>query len=266
MSSFLNANIDRFSGFADLYDQYRPQPPAIIVDLLRQLAQATRPQLVVDLGCGTGLSTRIWAGHAEAVIGIEPNADMCRQAEALSTDSATRYQDGLSTQTNLPDGRADIVTVSQALHWMEPAPTFVEIARILHPGGVFAAYDCDWPPAMHWEAEQAYQACMDNVSALEKQHHFAPVHKWPKHQHLANLHASGHFRYVREITVHQIEEGNAARLVGLALSQGGLSTLLRHGVSEGEIGIDQLREVAERTIGEQMIPWHFSYRVRVGVK
>ena len=34
----------------------------------------------------------------------------------------------------------------QALHWMEPAPTFGEVARLLRPGGVFAALDCDWPP------------------------------------------------------------------------------------------------------------------------
>lgn len=32
-------------------------------------------------------------------------------------------------------------TVAQALHWMEPASTLAEVARILRPGGVFAAYD-----------------------------------------------------------------------------------------------------------------------------
>ena len=40
---------------------------------------------------------------------------------------------------------ADIVTCSQSFHWMEPEPTLAEIARILRPGGVFAAYDYDWP-------------------------------------------------------------------------------------------------------------------------
>ena len=32
------ANIERFSGFADKYDQVRPQPPLILIDLLTQLA------------------------------------------------------------------------------------------------------------------------------------------------------------------------------------------------------------------------------------
>jgi SAM-dependent methyltransferase len=38
-----------------------------------------------------------------------------------------------------------LVTCSQSLHWMEPEPTFAEVARILRRGGVFAAYDYDWP-------------------------------------------------------------------------------------------------------------------------
>jgi hypothetical protein len=48
----LPANVERFSGFAGRYDAYRPTPPAIIVDILTQLAAGsrrngvTRPKLV----------------------------------------------------------------------------------------------------------------------------------------------------------------------------------------------------------------------------
>ena len=34
----LQGNVERFSGFADRYDAYRPTPPTIIVDILTQLA------------------------------------------------------------------------------------------------------------------------------------------------------------------------------------------------------------------------------------
>ena len=37
---------------------------------------------MVDLGSGTGLSTTIWAPLADRVVGIEPSADMRRQAAA----------------------------------------------------------------------------------------------------------------------------------------------------------------------------------------
>lgn len=32
------ANIERFTGFAELYDRYRPHPPTILLDLLTRLA------------------------------------------------------------------------------------------------------------------------------------------------------------------------------------------------------------------------------------
>jgi SAM-dependent methyltransferase len=170
----LAANVERFMGFAARYDAYRPQPPLIIRDILSQLAQAPRPALVVDLGSGTGLSTTIWAARAASVVGVEPSADMRRQAElrtsALPDAANVRYQHGFSTATGLPDGCADIVTCSQSLHWMEPAPTFAEVGRILRPGGIFAAYDCDWPPTVSWELEQAYAACVAQTSMLEQTH------------------------------------------------------------------------------------------------
>src|SRR5438045_9590212 len=115
---YVEANVERFMGFAETYDAYRPTIPSIIMDILTQLARVSRPRLVVDLGSGTGLSTRIWAERADEVIGIEPSDDMRRQAEARSGSLANvRYQHGLSTATSLPGGCADIVTASQSLHW-----------------------------------------------------------------------------------------------------------------------------------------------------
>lgn len=268
MESFLHANVDRFSGFADCYDAYRPQPPKALVGLLTQLARVEIPELVVDLGCGTGLSTRIWAKRANHVIGIEPNNDMRQQAIQNTLDSPEIvYRDGISTHTGLPDGCADIVVCSQSLHWMEPEPTFAEIARILRVGGVFASCDCDWPPTMDWEAEAAYNIWHQTTREAEKRMGtHETVKRWSKDQHLERIQKSDHFRYVREVLLHNVEYGGAERLVGLALSQGGVETLLKHGLSKEEVGITKLIEDAHRIFGDREIPWYFSYRIRIGVK
>jgi len=258
-------NLDRFSGIADVYDQFRPKVPAAFADLLIQLVGA--PNWVVDVGCGTGLSTRIWAGRAAQIIGIEPNQDMREEAERRTTDTNIRYQDGIGAKTGLPDGNADIVTVSQALHWMEPEPTFAEVARILRPGGVLAAIDCDWPPCMNWEAEAAYNACMEQATRLiEERGYVKATRLWDKAGHLGRMEHSGHFRYVREVVLHHVEQGNAERLVGVALSQGRVAIALRNGISEDEAGVTALRDVAERTLGNELKPWYFGYRVRLGIK
>ncbi|HEY3341429.1 MAG TPA: class I SAM-dependent methyltransferase, partial [Anaerolineae bacterium] len=62
-------NIERFSGFAEQYDRYRPSPPAILSEVIIHWARLGHLRLVVDLGSGTGLSSRYWADRAEQVIG-----------------------------------------------------------------------------------------------------------------------------------------------------------------------------------------------------
>jgi hypothetical protein len=69
-----------WTGKAISYDRARPTPPPALLDLLTQLIQMPHPALVVDLGSGTGLSTAIWGERASRVIGIEPNADMRKEA------------------------------------------------------------------------------------------------------------------------------------------------------------------------------------------
>jgi ubiquinone/menaquinone biosynthesis C-methylase UbiE len=260
-------NLTRFSGFADTYDANRPQPPVVIVDILTHLIATAHPALVVDIGCGTGLSTRLWAARAKKVVGIEPNADMRHQAHKTTEDANVSYHEGLSTATGLADACADIVTCSQALHWMEPEPTFAEVARILRTGGVFAAIDCDWPPTIDWEVEAAYGKVMQQVEALEKRHGVSTdVRKWAKEEHLSRMVASGRFRFTKELLVHQLESGDAVRLVGLTRSQGSVAALLRAGLSEDEVGISTLRKAAEKWLGAKARPWYFSYRVRIGIK
>lgn len=259
-----------FSGQAGIYDAHRPRPPAVIPDMLTELARTRRPRLVVDLGSGTGLSTFIWADRAEAVVGIEPNADMRAVAEARKAAHANaatvRFQGGIAAQTGLPDGCADIVTCSQSLHWMEPESTLAEVARILRSGGVFAAYDHHRSPTMDWEAEEALMTFWARVDAAEKARGLPRKQRWSKEEHLQRMRASGRFRYVRETWVHSIEMGNAGRLVGLARSHGSIGVLLRQGLTEAEIGLDALRVAAERTLGDELRPWLFSYTIRIGIK
>lgn len=260
-------NLRRFSGFAGDYDRHRPSPPAMLADLVAKFSGMPRPALVVDLGSGTGLSTRYWADRAERVIGVEPTPDMRAHAGAVMTATGVSYRDGFSHQTGLPAGCAQVVCCVQALHWMDPAGTFAEAAHILAPGGVFVACDYDWPPASGaWEADAAFATCIRLGRRLEEERGLASrLQYWPKESHLARMQASGSFRHVRDLAIHHVDMGNATRLVGLLLSQGYIVSLQRAGVSEGELGITALREVAQQTLGEGMRPFLWTARVRVGV-
>jgi SAM-dependent methyltransferase len=226
--------------------------------------------MVVDLGSGTGLSTRAWADRAEEVVGVEASPEMRAQAEASTGTlqqsvakslGTVRFVQGFAQETGLPDGVADVVTCSQSFHWMEPEPTLAEAARILRPGGVFAAYDYDWPPVVHWEVEAAFEEMLRRGWRMR-----ASQPLYSKDQHLARIAASAHFRYVREVVLHSRARANAERIVGMALSLGPLTVLLEEGKSEEEIGLAGLRAAAARALGEREVEIFLCYRVRLGVR
>ena len=261
------SNIARFTGFAKLYDQSRPHPPPVLLDLLSQLAGVATPNLVVDLGCGTGLSSRCWSARAQQVIGIEPTDDMRHQAELQTSATNVSYLSGFSHRTGLPDNCADIVTCSQSLHWMDPLPTFKEVARVLRHGGVFAAYDCDFPPTTSsWKADAAYDRFMERITKLEEDHNVSDgLQRWSKAEHLDRMKASGCFRFTKEVVLHHVEEGNAERLITLTRSQGNVATLFKKGLSERDLGMDRFKEITNETLGANAKPWYFSTRVRLGL-
>jgi ubiquinone/menaquinone biosynthesis C-methylase UbiE len=261
------SNIARFTGFAELYDASRPHPPPVLLDLLTQLAEVVTPDLVVDLGCGTGLSSRFWSTSARQVIGVEPTDDMRRQAERQTAATNVSYLKGFSHSSSLPDNCADIVTCSQSLHWMDPLPTFKEVARVLRRGGVFAAYDCDFPPTTSsWKADAAYDRFMVRVAELEELHNVSDgLQRWSKTEHLERMKASGCFRFTKEVVLHHVEEGNAERLITLTRSQGNVATLFKKGLSERDLGMEKFREITNETLGGSAKPWYFSTRVRLGI-
>lgn len=297
-------NVKRFSGFEDEYDRFRPAAPRMVVDILTKYLDA-RPSLVIDVGCGTGLSSFIWLDDADRIVGVEPSPNMSRKAQDKlrrldhpvtgdppargdHPDQVNRYDDGdhhnpgdrpdasvnlsfvhgYSNQLHFAAGAADIVTCSQSFHWMEPSSTLQEVARVLRKGGVFAAYDCDWPPTVHWEIEQQYVSLLnrvDEVTATLPPERDA-VRKWSKEDHLANMIASKAFRFTKEIVFHDSQPCDAQRYVGLALSQGGLQAI--HKVDPNLLSDDiaAFRDRVEAHFRGRTVDVIFSYRMRVGVK
>jgi ubiquinone/menaquinone biosynthesis C-methylase UbiE len=254
-------------GFAEVYDEHRPSPAAAVIDVLLFLAQTERPGLVVDLGAGTGLSTRVWAERADEVIGVDANPRMIERAHQMTRGPNIRFVEGYAAATGLPAGQADIVTCSQSFHWMEPEPVLAEAARLLGAGGVFAAYDYDVPPLIQPDVDVAFRELLaSRRAARERLGLFAGQRIWPKDLHLARIQASGRFRITRELVCHGWEEADAARIAGLARSLGGAEKLFGDAAPEVSEAYECLVESAKRILGERKWPMLLCFRIRAGVK
>jgi SAM-dependent methyltransferase len=241
--------------FISRYNDLRPEPPAELIAVLRALAPATPPRLVVDLGSGTGISTSIWSAHADRVLGIDNNPEMLAAARAAPR---VEYRHALAQDTGLPDACADVVTCAQSLHWMEHRSTIDEIARILRPGGVFAAYDYDWPPLVDWEVDAAFLAVLEAGGV--------DPGRPEKARHIERLQASGRFRWVREFFLHRHDTRGPEAIALLPLAFGPVARKLSEGATPEQLGLDRLREAIDRRIGAHEATLWWSYRVRCAIK
>jgi SAM-dependent methyltransferase len=128
----------RFSGLADTYAQHRPGYPDEAIAAIMARCGLGGDTLLADVGCGTGISSRLFAQRGVPVIGIEPNAEMRARAESVPVPAGAPkpiYQEGRAEATGLGTGQAAAVLAAQAFHWFESEKALREFHRILQPGG-----------------------------------------------------------------------------------------------------------------------------------
>lgn len=263
----IQKNVDRFTGFAEIYDNVRPAMPTYPIETITRYL-GKKPDRVIDLGCGTGLSTNAWKGYCQQVIGVEPSIDMLAVAHLKTTDHMSfihRY----AYDTRLKDDCADVVICSQSFHWMEPVTTLSEVNRLLKENGVFATVDCDWPPVAKWQAEAAYSKLYDKVKKIERE---LPVINdsyvmYDKGKHLNNIKESGYFRYAREISFANTEPCTIDRFIQIIFSQGSLQTIMKKapGLLDDDLR-DFEKEIKKIYEQDDHFNIDLSYRMRVAIK
>lgn len=118
-----------FDREAERYDRTRPTYPAALIDEV--VGSSPRAVRVLDVGCGTGIASRLMAERGARVTGVELNAGMAEIAErqGISVEVASFEKWDPAGQT------FDLVTSAQAWHWLDPAVSTEKAGSVLRPGG-----------------------------------------------------------------------------------------------------------------------------------
>lgn len=127
-----------FDAVADEYHQARPTYPAGIYDVLEEELGGLTGARVLDIGAGTGIASRQLLDRGATVIALDLAEQMLRHALASSPTPAVVRADGAVIP--LRRSCADLACFAQAWHWFDVASAAPELARVLIPGGVWAAW------------------------------------------------------------------------------------------------------------------------------
>jgi len=133
MNMTLNST-ERFSDRVRDYVKYRPGYPQDVIAFMKRELGLTSSQIIVDLGSGTGIFSKLLLENGNTVFGVEPNEAMRAMAEQL-LNSYSKFKSiaGSSEDTKLVDKSVDMLTAAQAFHWFDPEKTRKEGLRILKP-------------------------------------------------------------------------------------------------------------------------------------
>lgn len=253
---------ERFLGYADTYDEGRPKLPDKAIELLKVYLNNKDIETIVDIGCGTGLSTEICALYSNIVIGVEPSIDMLNKAKTKENDKM-KFIQGYGEKTGLEKNYADIVICSQAFHWMEPESTLKEVYRILKKGGVFAVIDADYPPVINKELEKLNGYLRMKTASLENYEN-----EWvsEKTEHLKNIQKSGLFDYSREICFSHIEKYDQERFKKFLLSQSSMQHAIKYNYDKIVDELNTLDDKLYKIFKGKTLDAVYSYRMRIGIK
>ncbi len=126
---------DHFSGVAPAYASSRPGYPEALFDYLASLPPRTA--LAWDCAAGSGQASIPLAGRFNKVIATDISVAMLSQA---SPHPRVEYRAAPAEASGLPDGTVDLITVAQALHWLDLDGFYAEAKRVLGTGGALAVW------------------------------------------------------------------------------------------------------------------------------
>ena len=126
---------DHFSVTAHEYDRHRPRYPSELADFLASIAPGR--SLAWDCATGTGQAALALASRFERVIATDASATQVANAVP---HPRVCYAVARAEASGLADCSVDLVTVAQALHWLDLDAFYPELRRVAGPRAVFAAW------------------------------------------------------------------------------------------------------------------------------
>ena len=201
----------------EYYSLYRPHyPRSTFEGILEFFKGHPTPLTIVDLGCGTGHSTRsiLQLGLDAKIIGIDPDSNMIQTAKQTTSDLVT-WIVASGEATPLSDQSVDLLLIGSAFHWMDRKKAAIEFKRILKPNGLLRIFEYQFPKAVN-------NPHLNEWIRREFNLNWKAPHQKPRgtlKEMTAALIEFAHFKFHREAQPEMRAELSEDELLGQILSQ-----------------------------------------------
>jgi trans-aconitate methyltransferase len=126
----------RFGQAADAYSEFRPDYPPELFDRILAAVPSAMRDCAMDLGAGTGKTTRVLQGAFARVIAVELDPLMAQKIVETSPRADVRIVKAEDCRQH-PQS-VDLVNISAALHWMDAPVVMANVRLWLRTDGILA--------------------------------------------------------------------------------------------------------------------------------
>lgn len=125
---------NNFGQLSREYHKARRGYPDEVFDYLNSLVENGKNK-TLDIGCGTGISTRQLKEKGFDVVGSDVDPKMIALAKEVDND--IEYVIASASKLPFEDGQFDVITAFTSFHWFTDRESMNEIRRVLKSDGVF---------------------------------------------------------------------------------------------------------------------------------
>lgn len=129
-----------FDNVAHLYDEMRPSYPAQVFTNVVNISGAGPSSRILEIGCGTGHATQVFAAYNLAIHCVELGENMAAVARQRLAGYPRVTIEVADFDLWSAGGRYDLVYSATAYHWLNPATREQRIAAVLEPAAWLAIW------------------------------------------------------------------------------------------------------------------------------
>ncbi len=180
-----------FETAAEKYERFRPTYPSIVVDQIVQIAQLSQESKLLEIGCGTGKATQLFAARGLQIDCVDPGERLVSIAKVACRHWAgVHFTIGKLEDIALNPQFYQLVFSAQAFHWLDPTIRWKKCCDCMAAGGSIAiVYNYPIKPVGGVQKQISDQILELSRGSMTPKDHEEEVEEWIREMSATGLFA-----------------------------------------------------------------------------